>query len=55
MEEKILEAVPNDQRPEGVLYKNEGGGVVYFVKIGYFYSRQKILQTIQNYTMYFKQ
>ena len=39
MQEKILEAMPNDQRPEGVFYKNKGGGVVYFVKIGYFYSR----------------
>ena len=28
MQEKILEAMPNDQRPEGVFYKNKGGGVV---------------------------
>ena len=49
MQEKIFEGVLNDQRPEGIFYKNKGGGVVYFVEIGYFYRRQKISQTIQNY------
>ena len=39
MQEKILEWVLNDQRPEGIFYKNKGGGVVYFVEIGYFYRR----------------
>ena len=39
MQEKILEWVLNDQRPEGIFYKNKGGGVVYFVETGYFYSR----------------
>ena len=31
MQEKILEGVLNDQRPDGVFFKNKGGVVVYFV------------------------